>query len=259
MGLISVNSEAYFITEDDLKYRLPNEEMKMCITQEDAYDWVKMLHEYQLPHLIQEEILAQVHKGPYWWPTISKDTEHVLNKCNTYQITLRNEKTHDWRKPIIQYLKHPMELSDSAFHEELGVLWEDLLHYFLKERKLKRSFVNGQIKLCIPQDKGVEWMKMIHTQRDPHLSMGEMISQATLGPYWWPTIHPDIDQLCKECRICWPNKSPEHIVDCKTITIKEKEELQHQLQKGTPLVHISLSPSSIHPKTKVYNRLLDDT
>ena len=157
-----------------MKYRLPNGEVKICVTQEDAYDWVKMLHEYQLPHLIQEERLAHVHKGPYWWPTISKDIEHVLNKCTTCQITLGNEKTHDWRKPIIQYLKHQMELNNFVFHEELGVLRDDLSHYFLKEGKLKQSFANGQIKLCIPQDKGVEWLKMIHTQRDPHLSINEM-------------------------------------------------------------------------------------
>ena len=66
LGLISFNSKTYFITEDGWKYRLPNGEVKICITQKDAYDWVKRLHEYQLPHLIQKEILAQVHKGPYW-------------------------------------------------------------------------------------------------------------------------------------------------------------------------------------------------
>ena len=153
------------------------------------------------------------------------DVEHVINKCKTCQIyNTADEKTHDWREPIIQHIKHPMELSNFAFHEELGILKEELPHYFLKEGKLKRSFVNGQIKLCISQDKGMEWLKLIHTQRDPHLSMDEMISQVTIGPYWWPTIPPDMDQLCKECRICWPNKSPEQIVDCKTITIKEKEE-----------------------------------
>ena len=42
-----------------------------------------------------------------------------------------------------------MELSNFAFHEELGILREELPHYFLKEEKLKRSFANGHIKLCI--------------------------------------------------------------------------------------------------------------
>ena len=54
--------------------------------------------------------------------------------------------------------------------------------------------------------------------------MDEMISQVTLRPYWWPTIPPDIDYLCRECRNCWPHNSPKHVVDCKTITIKGKEE-----------------------------------
>ena len=118
-----------------------------------------------------------------------------------------DEKTHDWREPIMQHIKHPMELSNFAFCEELGILKEEIPHYFLKEGKLKRSFPNGQIKLRIPQEKGMECLKMIHVQRDPHLSMDEMISQVTPGPYWWPTIPPDVDYLCKECHIWLPKQT----------------------------------------------------
>jgi hypothetical protein len=79
-----------------------------------------------------------------------------------------------------------MELSDFAFHEELGTLWAELPRYFLKEGKLKLSFANGQTKLCISQEKGIEWLTTIHNQRYPHLSMDEMILQVTKGPYWCP-------------------------------------------------------------------------
>ena len=170
----------------------------MCVTKEDAIDWVKRVHEYQIPHLTREEVLTQMHKGPYWWPT--------------------------WREPIIQHHKIPMKLSNFAFHKELGVLQEELPHYFLKERKLKQIFANGQIKLCLSQEKRIEWLTIKYNQRYPHLSMDEMISQVTIGPYWWPTIPLDIEHLCKECKVCWLDKSPVHVVDCKTITIKDKEE-----------------------------------
>lgn len=68
----------------------------MCI-KEDAHDWVKMIHEYQVPHLIKEDILIQVHKGPYWNPTISLEVEHVINECKTCQITFEDKEAHDWR------------------------------------------------------------------------------------------------------------------------------------------------------------------
>ena len=116
-----------------------------------------------------------------------------------------------------------MELSNFAYHEELGVLREELPSYFLKEGKLKWRIADGDIKLCISQEEGIEWLTVIHNQRSPHLSMDEMISHVTLGPYWWPTILPNIDHLCRECRNCRPNNFPEPVVDCKTITIKEKE------------------------------------
>ena len=175
-----------------------------------------------------------MHKGPYWWPTVSTDVEHVIKECKTCQnirridpkindygtIIFPARKTHDWREPIIQHLKNPMELSDFAYHKELGVLRNELPSYFLKEGKLKRRIADGDIKLCISQEEGIRWLTIIHNQRSPHLSMNEMISQVTRGPYWWPTIPPDIDHLCRECRYCQPNNFLEPVVDCKTITIK---------------------------------------
>ena len=65
LGLLSIDTETYFIAEDGLKYRLPNGEVKMCITKEDAHDWVKMVHEHKEPHLTIEEVLTQVNEGPY--------------------------------------------------------------------------------------------------------------------------------------------------------------------------------------------------
>ena len=61
LGLYSIDTETYFLTEDGLKYRLSNGEVKMCIAREDAYDWVRKIHEYQDPHLIKEEVLIQMH------------------------------------------------------------------------------------------------------------------------------------------------------------------------------------------------------
>lgn len=78
--------------------------------------------------MTKEEVSIQIHKGPYWWPTIVLNIEHVHNECETCQILAilsQDEKTHDWRKPIIQHLKHPMELGNSAFHKDLGILHEE--------------------------------------------------------------------------------------------------------------------------------------
>ena len=69
-----------------------------------------------------------------------------------------------------------MELSNFAFYEEFGVLHEELPRYFLKKRELKRRFADGDIKLCVSQEKGVEWLIVVHNQRSPHRSMVEMIS-----------------------------------------------------------------------------------
>ena len=135
LGLTNFDTETYFATEDGLKYQLPNGEVKMCITKRDAIDWLKQIHEYQVPPLTKEEILTEVHKGPYWWPTIPQDMEHVIVNRTTcrdtmlpdltiesYGTILRKKRSRDWREPIIQHLKNPMELSNFAFHEELGVL-----------------------------------------------------------------------------------------------------------------------------------------
>lgn len=65
----------------------------MCVRKKYAYDWVKNLHEYQVPHLTKENVHTQVYKGPYWWPTISLDMEHVINKCKHARSPL-NIKRH---------------------------------------------------------------------------------------------------------------------------------------------------------------------
>ena len=237
LGLLSLDTETYFITNDGLKYRLSNGEVKMCITREDAIDWVKRVHEYQVSHLTKEEAFFQVHKGPYWWPTISLDVRCLIDECKICQvgamlclqktkyetIPSRGNETHDWREPIIQHLKYPMELSKLDFQEELGILKDGIPNYFLEEDILNRRLPNRDIKLCITRGEGIEWLTTIHNQRSPHLSMDEMISQVTSGPYWWPTIPPDIDHLCRNCMHCWPKESPKHVIDCRTVTSKENE------------------------------------
>ena len=85
LGLFSSDTETYFPTEDGLKHQLSDGEVKLCITREDAYKWIKRMHESQNPHMIKEEILVQTHKGSYWWPTISLDVEYVINGCETCQ------------------------------------------------------------------------------------------------------------------------------------------------------------------------------
>ena len=87
-------------------------------------------------------------------------------------------KAQDWREPIRQHLKHQMELIELVFQEELGLLKEDIPDYFLEEDVLNRRS-NGDIKLCIFQDEGIEWLTTTHKHRSPHLSMDEMISQVT--------------------------------------------------------------------------------
>jgi hypothetical protein len=247
IGLLTLDTETYFITEDGLKYRLPNGEVKMCVTREDVIDWVKRIHEYQVPHLTKEEAFTQVHKGPYWWPTISLDVERLVDECKICQckamLCLQNTKyrtipsksneTYDWREPIIQHLKHPMELGKLDFQEELGVLKDELPNYHLEKDILNWRLTNGDIKLCISRGEGMEWLTTIHNQRTPHLSMDEMIVHVTSGPYWWPTIPPDIDHLCRECMHCWPKESTEHVIDGTTITSKIKERHDHP-RKGTP-------------------------
>ena len=237
LGLTSFDTETYFTTEDGLKYQLPNGEVKRCITREDAIDWVRRIHQYQIPPLTKKEILTEIHEGPYWWPTILEDVGLVIDECKRYQDTLsprskienygtilQTKKTQDWREPIIQYLKNPMELSDFAFHEELGVLRKELPYYSLQKGELKWRFANGDIKLCVSKEKGMEWLTTIHQRGTPHLSMDEMISQVTTEPYWWPTIPPDIDHLCRNCKICWPNRSTKRMVGCTTITTKGENE-----------------------------------
>ena len=87
LGLLSLNTEAYFITRDGFKHRLPNEKIKMCVTKNDAMDWVKRVHEYQIPHLIRKTSFTQIYKGPYWWPTIFWDVTHLIDECKPCQIT----------------------------------------------------------------------------------------------------------------------------------------------------------------------------
>ena len=58
----------------------------MCIAKEDAMDWVKRVHDYQIPHLTRKNVHTQIHKGPYWWPTISSDVKHLIDKCKPCQI-----------------------------------------------------------------------------------------------------------------------------------------------------------------------------
>ena len=195
-----------------------------------------MVHEYQVPHLTKEEALTLVHEDSYWWPTISLDMKRLVDKCRICQfrrmLSLRNTKygiipstrdeAHDWREPIIQHLKHPMELSKLDFHEGLGILKDEIPNYFLEEDILNRR-LNGDIKLCISRGEGIEWLMTIRKQRSPHLLMDEMISQVTSGLYWWPAIPLVVDHLCKNCIHCWPQESPEHVIDCITVTSKEKE------------------------------------
>jgi hypothetical protein len=78
LGLTSFDTETYFVTEDGLKYRLPNGKVKMCITKEDVIDWIKRIYQYQIPPLTKEEILTEVQECPSWWPTIPQDVEYIF-------------------------------------------------------------------------------------------------------------------------------------------------------------------------------------
>ena len=54
-----------------------------------------------------------------------------------------------------------MELSKLAFQEELGILKKEIPDYFLEEDILNQR-LNGDIKLWISQDDGIEWLNTIH-------------------------------------------------------------------------------------------------
>lgn len=76
-----------------------------------------------------------------------------------------------------------MELSNFDFHKELGMLRDEISNFYLKKGESNQRFANGDNKLCIPQEKRIEWLTKIHKQRDPLISMDEMTFQVTKIPY----------------------------------------------------------------------------
>ena len=69
LGLLNIDTKTYLLTKDGLKHRLPNGEIKICITKEDAHAWVKRVHEHKEPYLSIEKMSTQVCRGPHWWST----------------------------------------------------------------------------------------------------------------------------------------------------------------------------------------------
>lgn len=65
LGLLNIDTKIYFLSKDGLKYKLSNREIKICITKQNAHDWVKMIHKHKESHLTKEEVPNKVNKRPY--------------------------------------------------------------------------------------------------------------------------------------------------------------------------------------------------
>lgn len=66
------------------------------------------------------------------------------------------------------------------------------------------------------------WVNRVHEHKEPYFHEAKMLTQITSGPYWWPTIHIDTNQITNECMICKPKtmKIPNNI-DGRAIILKE--------------------------------------
>lgn len=57
---ITRNELPNYFFENGEKRRIPNRDIKMCISQTEGIKWLAKIHEQRIPHLSMDEIIPQV-------------------------------------------------------------------------------------------------------------------------------------------------------------------------------------------------------
>ena len=84
---------------------------KECISENQIQGFFKELHRN---HQTCEEMIKEATRGPYWWPTMTRDIQSFVKQCSNYKQSNSTTTTQqkngstkiDWRTPIVIYLNH---------------------------------------------------------------------------------------------------------------------------------------------------------
>ena len=65
--------------EGELQKEINHEENKICIAEDQINHLIKRVHEQNSYHLNSNDTIQQIFNRPYWWPTITQDTQQYIN------------------------------------------------------------------------------------------------------------------------------------------------------------------------------------
>jgi hypothetical protein len=100
---------------------------------------------------------------------------------------------HDWREPIIRYIKNEEEPDDKAAAERIA---RQSAHYTLIGGTLYRRGVTGVPMKCIHSAIGKQLLDENHAgQCGVHTASRTLVGKAFRSSFYWPTMKSDVVEL----------------------------------------------------------------
>ncbi|KAG9444917.1 hypothetical protein H6P81_016257 [Aristolochia fimbriata] len=129
-----------------------------------------------------------------------KEEEQTEETEESLPISASQNQTEDWRKPIINFLRHstlPVDL-----RERVQIRRTAPRYIFINDVLYRRSY-EGLLLRCLSKEEGLQVLKETH---------GGMCSANQAGPklhlqvkrlgYYWPTMLGDAIEMARTCKPC---------------------------------------------------------
>jgi hypothetical protein len=118
-----------------------------------------------------------------------------VEECNV--LSQPEADPHDWREPIIRYIKKEEEPDDKAATERIA--WQST-HYTIIGGLLYRRGAGGFLMKCIHSTTGRQLLDEIHAgQCGVHAASRTLVRKAFRSGFYWPTAKSDATELVQKC------------------------------------------------------------
>jgi hypothetical protein len=171
------------------------------------------VHEQNDYHLNPEDTIQQIFNGPYWWPTITQDTEYYINgeysRCKRKTTTkiqcgaITTNPQVDWRTPFIDYLSHGRLTTPATTSQRQQIAIRSRPFQLIHGDQLIKERADGMKMRCVSGP----ITEAIIAEAHEGIAGGYFAANITLHKiltalYWWPTMKMDVYMYCKQCDIC---------------------------------------------------------
>ena len=152
----------------------------------------------------------------FWWPNLHKHVENYVHHCDQcslsppmrYVILFHINPMPKWSSYLVQYLKSQTLDNSMPKHWQQAIKME-AASYTLIGDELYRRGKDGNLRLCVPEEKYLELLHHAHVGIPGGHFSGDAIAKNILwSGLWWPTMFSDVVEFEKCCDACQWTKQP---------------------------------------------------